>query len=75
MGNFISDQKDNVYTIDVEKFSTQDKYFSILKDDYWLWYRRHGHAIMSTILTLSKKNLIEGLPSLIFQKDQVCDAS
>ena len=71
---FIGYRKDNVYTIDVEKFSTQDKYFSVLKDDSWLWHRRLGHASMSTISTLSKKNLVDGLPSLVFEKDKVCDA-
>ena len=30
---FIGDRKDNVYTIDVEKFSNQEIFFSVLKDD------------------------------------------
>ena len=29
---------------------------------------------MSTILTFSKKNLVDGLPSLIFKKGKVCCA-
>ena len=72
---FIGDRKDNGYTIDVEKFSTQDKCFLVLEDDHpWLWHRRLGHASMSTISSLSKNNLVDSLPSLIFEKDKICDS-
>ena len=71
---FSGERKDNVYTIDVEKFSNQNKCFSVLKDDSWLWHRRLGHASMSTISKLSKKNLVDGLPNIIFEKDKICDA-
>ena len=55
---FIYDRKDNVYTINVEKVSTQDKCFSVLKNDSWLWHRRLEHASISTISTLSKEKKI-----------------
>ena len=71
---FIGDKKDNIYTIDVEIFFTQDKCFSVLKVDYWIWYRRLGHAGISIISTLSTKILVDRLPSLIFEKEKVCDA-
>ena len=70
---FVGDRKDNIYTIDVENFSIQEKCFSTLKDDSWLWHRRLGHASISTISTFSKKNLVNGLPSLVFEIDKVCD--
>ena len=36
-------------------------------------FRRLGHASMNTISTLIKKNLVDGLPSLTFEKDKICD--
>ena len=71
---FIGERKDNVYTINVEKFSNQEKYFLVLKEDSWLWHRRLRHASMSIISNLSKKNLVDGLPTLAFEKDKICYA-
>ena len=33
---FIGERKDNVYIINIEKYSHQDKCFSVMKDDFWL---------------------------------------
>ena len=64
----------NVYTIDIECASTQDKCFSALHDDNWLWHRRLGHATMNLISKISKNDLIKGLPKIDFQKDRICEA-
>ena len=33
-----------------------------------------GHASMDTIMNLSKKALVVGLPKLRFERDKLCDA-
>ena len=46
---FIGNRCVNIYTIDIDCASTNDKCFSTLHDDSWLWYRRLGHASMDLI--------------------------
>lgn len=71
---FIGERKENVYVIDVEKVSSDDKCFSVLKDDAWLWHRRLGHASMKLISKISKNHIVDGLPNIVFEKDKICDA-
>ena len=40
----------------------------------WLWHRRLGHASMHTLSKLVSKDLVNGLPKLIFEYDHICDA-
>ena len=43
---FVGNRDDNVYTIDLNDYPTNDKCLSILLDNSWLWLRRLGHASM-----------------------------
>ena len=42
-------------------------------DESWLWHRRLGHANMKQLSKLSSKNLVRGLPTIKFVKDNICD--
>ena len=65
---FIGNRCGNVYTIDIECASTNDKYFSTLHDDGWLRHIRLGYASMYLISKISKNDLVKGLPKISFQK-------
>ena len=71
---FVRNRCVNVYTIDIDCAFTLDKYFSALHDDGWLWHKRLGHASMDLISKISKKDLVEGIPKISFQKDKICEA-
>ena len=71
---FFGDRSENVYTIDIEKLTCKNQCLSALNDDSWLWHRRLGHASMHLLSKLSKKEVVRGLPNLLFQKDKICDA-
>jgi len=43
-------------------------------DDTWLWHRRLCHIHMHRLNRLNRKQLVEGLPKLKFEKDKVCEA-
>ena len=51
---FIGNRCVNVYTIDIECASTNDKCFSALHGDDWLWNIRLGHASMDLISKIQK---------------------
>ena len=70
---FARNRCDNVYTINIDCVSTNDKCFFALHDDGWLWHRRLGHASMDLISKNSKNNLVKGLPKIKFQKDRICE--
>ncbi|XP_031121052.1 uncharacterized protein LOC116024300 [Ipomoea triloba] len=40
----------------------------------WEWHRKLNHLNFKTINQLARKNLVEGLPDIVYKKDQVCDA-
>lgn len=43
-------------------------------DTNWLWHRKLSHLNFKTINKLAKHKLVEGLPSIVFQKNQTCGA-
>jgi len=45
-------------------------------DDSWLWHRMlaHIHIHMHHLDKLVSKNLVEGLPTLKYEKDKICKA-
>ena len=49
------------------------KCFFFISNESWLCHRRLGHASFSLLNTLQSKDLVRGLLSLKFQKDEVCD--
>ena len=46
---------------------------SVIEEDPLFWHKRLGHASFSLINTLRSKDLVRGLPSLKYQKDEICD--
>ena len=47
--------------------------FSVIGEDPLLWHKRLGHASFSLINTLRSTDLVRGLPSIKFLKDEICD--
>ena len=54
--------------------SKNNKCFSALHDDGWLWHRRLGHAGMDLISKIVKNNLVKSLPKISFLKNRICEA-
>ena len=67
-------RKENTYVVDLHTVSkTSLTCLSVLEDDPLLWHKRLGHASFSLLDTLRPKDLVRGLPSIKFKKDEVCD--
>jgi len=64
----------NIYLLDMHHASNSIQCFITKEDDTWLWYRRLCHIHMQYLNRLSRKQLVEGLPKLKFEKDKVCEA-
>lgn len=43
-------------------------------DKCWDWHRRLSHLNFKAMNKLARKNLVEGLPNLVYVKDKVCDS-
>ncbi|KAJ0078309.1 hypothetical protein Patl1_36689 [Pistacia atlantica] len=72
---FIGYRHSNVYIVDLCNIASKDLCLMSTKDDdSWLWHKRLGHASMDVIAKLSKKNLVHGLPKLVFKRDHIYDA-
>ena len=71
---FVGNRCVNVYTINIDCASTNNKCFSVLHDDGWLWHRRLGHASMDLISKISKNDSVKRLSKISFQKDKFCEA-
>nr|GEX09003.1 ribonuclease H-like domain-containing protein [Tanacetum cinerariifolium] len=48
--------------------------FRASKNKSWLWHRRLNHLNFGTINDLARKDLVQGLPRLKFEKDHLCSA-
>nr|GEU30820.1 retrotransposon protein, putative, Ty1-copia subclass [Tanacetum cinerariifolium] len=67
----------NLYTILVEdmmKSSSICLLSKASKNKSWLWHRRLNHLNFGTINDLARKDLVIGLPRLMFEKDHICSA-
>ncbi|GKF47121.1 retrovirus-related pol polyprotein from transposon TNT 1-94 [Tanacetum coccineum] len=67
----------NLYTISVEdmmKSSPICLLSKASKNKSWLWHRRLNHLNFGTINDLARKDLVQGLPRLKFEKDHLCSA-
>jgi len=42
-------------------------------DNSWLWHKRLAHIHMHHLDRLVSKNLVEGLPTLKYEKDKICE--
>nr|GEU39545.1 hypothetical protein [Tanacetum cinerariifolium] len=67
----------NLYTISVEdmmKSSPICLLSKASKNKSWLWHRRLNHLNFGTINDIARKDLVQGLPRLKFEKDHLCSA-
>ncbi|GKA12527.1 integrase, catalytic region, zinc finger, CCHC-type containing protein [Tanacetum coccineum] len=67
----------NLYTISVEdmmKSSPICLLSKASKNKSWLWHRQLNHLNFGTINDLARKDLVTGLPRLMFEKDHLCSA-
>ncbi|XP_021741922.1 uncharacterized protein LOC110708121 [Chenopodium quinoa] len=68
-------RKGNTYTVDLNTVPRKLlTCLSVIEDDPLLWHKRFGHASFSLIDKLKTRNLVEGLPSIKFLCDKICDA-
>ncbi|GJV33222.1 retrovirus-related pol polyprotein from transposon TNT 1-94 [Tanacetum coccineum] len=67
----------NLYTISIEdmmKSSPVCLLSKASKNKSWLWHRRLNHLNFDTINDLARKDLVRGLPRLMFEKGHLCFA-
>ena len=64
-----------MYVIDLNEIgNVEHKRLLSISHDSWIWHRRLGHANFDLIDELGKRELVNGLPKLKFNKDKICDA-
>ena len=54
---FIGYKNENIFTINIEKYNNQDKYFLSIHDESWLWHKSLGCVKINPITQLNKMNL------------------
>ncbi|GJS02223.1 retrovirus-related pol polyprotein from transposon TNT 1-94 [Tanacetum coccineum] len=67
----------NLYTISIEDMIRSYPICLLSKaskNKSWLWHRRLNHINFGTLNDLAHKNLVRGLPRLMFEKDHLCSA-
>ncbi|XP_074271663.1 uncharacterized protein LOC141595596 [Silene latifolia] len=64
----------NIYVADLGSIPRETiKCLSVMQNDPNLWHKRFGHVGFSSLNKLYKLDLVEGLPSMKFEIDGVCD--
>ena len=70
---FIVQRVENVYDFTIEDVaSTNGTCLTAMNDIGWPWHRRLGHAHINLISKLVKKDLVIGLPKILFKRDWLC---
>nr|GEY28705.1 retrovirus-related Pol polyprotein from transposon TNT 1-94 [Tanacetum cinerariifolium] len=67
----------NLYTILVEDMMNSSPICLLSKaskNKSWLWHQRLNHLNFGTINDLARKDLVQGLPRLKFERDHLCSA-
>ncbi|GJW44735.1 retrovirus-related pol polyprotein from transposon TNT 1-94 [Tanacetum coccineum] len=65
----------DLYTISLHETTSSTPIYFMAKaspTQAWLWHRRLSHLNFDYITLLSKKDIVTGLPKLIYVKDQLC---
>nr|GEV33722.1 hypothetical protein [Tanacetum cinerariifolium] len=68
----------NLYTISVEDMVKSSPIYLLSKSSKtksWLWHRRLNYLNFGTINDLERKDLVRGLPRLMFEKNHLCSAT
>nr|GFA40874.1 putative ribonuclease H-like domain-containing protein [Tanacetum cinerariifolium] len=71
------DRSSNLYTISLNEVASNSLTCLLAKassSQSWLWHQRLSHLNFATINNLVKKNLVQGLPKMKFEKDHLCFA-
>nr|GEW68662.1 hypothetical protein [Tanacetum cinerariifolium] len=71
------DRSSNLYTIALNEVASNSLTCLLAKassSQSWLWHQRLSHLNFATINNLVKKNLVQGLPKMKFEKDHFCFA-
>ncbi|GJW75500.1 retrovirus-related pol polyprotein from transposon TNT 1-94 [Tanacetum coccineum] len=65
----------DVYVLDMRSSAQESCFFAKAFENLnWLWHKRLAHLNFKTINQLTKENLIIGLPSLVYSKDNPCSS-
>jgi len=70
----IGKRVNNIYMLNICDIGSSMTYLLSKNDDSWLWHRRLAHIHMHHLDRLVSKNLVEGLPTLKYEKDIICEA-
>nr|GFB18995.1 integrase, catalytic region, zinc finger, CCHC-type, peptidase aspartic, catalytic [Tanacetum cinerariifolium] len=71
------DRSSNLYIIALNEVASNSSTCILAKaasSQSWLWHQRLSHMNFATINNLVKNNLVQGLPKIKFEKDQLCSA-
>nr|GFB22169.1 integrase, catalytic region, zinc finger, CCHC-type, peptidase aspartic, catalytic [Tanacetum cinerariifolium] len=71
------DSSSNLYTIALNEVASNSSTCLLLKASSlqsWLWHQRLSHLNFATINNLMKNNLVQGLPKMKFEIDNLCSA-
>ncbi|GKC71717.1 retrovirus-related pol polyprotein from transposon TNT 1-94 [Tanacetum coccineum] len=65
----------DVYVLDMTSSAQESCFFAkASKNLNWLWHKRLAYLNFKTINKLAKKNLVIGLPSLVYSKEKPCSS-
>nr|GEW45326.1 retrovirus-related Pol polyprotein from transposon TNT 1-94 [Tanacetum cinerariifolium] len=73
----IAPKRRDVYIIDMSSFNKESNacfFANASLSVNWLWHKRLSHLNFKNIINLAKHNLVSGLHSLNFSKDEICSA-
>ncbi|GKB22782.1 retrovirus-related pol polyprotein from transposon TNT 1-94 [Tanacetum coccineum] len=73
----IAPRRIDVYVIDMSSYNEESNtcFFAKVSNNVnWMWHKRLSHLNFRNINTLSKQNLVAGLPSHTFSKEKPCSA-
>nr|GFA70422.1 hypothetical protein [Tanacetum cinerariifolium] len=71
------DRSSNLYTIALNEGASNSSTCLLAKassSQSWLWHQRLSYLNFATINNLVKNNLVQGLPKMKFEKDNLCSA-
>nr|GFC07473.1 integrase, catalytic region, zinc finger, CCHC-type, peptidase aspartic, catalytic [Tanacetum cinerariifolium] len=71
------DRSSNLYTIALNEVASNSSTCLLAKassSQSWLWHQRLSHLNFTIINNLVKKNLVQGIPKMKFEKDHLCSA-
>nr|KYP36277.1 Copia protein [Cajanus cajan] len=71
---FTVNRCNNLYKIMVNELENQNVDCLVSYENQWIWHKKLGHVSQILISKLKKHNLVRGLPNLVHQTNNVCEA-